>query len=642
MGKLFKYVRTDYKEDGRVIIYYEPTTDMYVDSYDRTTCTFCKRKVLGYSRHLFTKMWRISDFYGRYSPLYVSGDKSLVVEDDRDGMAKVMSPEEVMEDPSHYSFIKIDGTRISLDRATISREFSMNESYDLTVEGTFNFPTEDGIIVQDTMAAYFPITEEAMQDVSENVHIDSNMYTKCGGKLTLEPDHDIVYGIYILSIKKPEVLPAPLYKFMRENKYESIDRKKLKQFLDEYLREDTKRRAKILDEISQIGFMVSTRYSGALLSVENIKASMVPIEERKKLYEEYMKGGMTVSDYMKREAEMVESVKKDCVMTDIVESGSRGSWDQLKQLFVSRGFVTDVTGKIMKVPIYKNLTEGLDSRSMFLSCYGVRKGLADVADNTGVSGLMTRNLIYMAANTFQSSSRKACDSKRFLRMDINDEEEARAILGRYIFTDDTCNNMERITIDNYKQYIGCSVRLRSPLFCTDKHLCHFCCPHKELHELRKGKRWNVGLVSAASISEPLTQMVLRTFHHSGAAKKAMDNDMDDNAITDLSGVGRFFRKPKFTVDNVDKAVKKLFETFRGKKFIKFLYLEILISCLMWTKKKHKWRLAQDEEMKPVSMINVPGYESFLLGASHGLFARRALPSVGRSVGRSTFERLITD
>ena len=54
-----------------MIIYYEPTTDMYVDSYDRTTCTFCKRKVLGYSRHLFTKMWRISDFYGRYSPLYV-------------------------------------------------------------------------------------------------------------------------------------------------------------------------------------------------------------------------------------------------------------------------------------------------------------------------------------------------------------------------------------------------------------------------------------------------------------------------------------------------------------------------------------------------------------------------------------------
>jgi hypothetical protein len=181
------------------------------------------------------------------------------VEDITDGMAKIMSPEEVMEDPKRYSLIRTDGKRIPLLHATICRDFDMHEAYDLTVEGTFNFPTEDGIIVQDTMAAYFPVTEEARQDISENVHIDSNMYTKCGGKLTLEPDHDIVYGIYILSIKKPDSLPAPLYKFMRENRYESIDRKKLKQFLDEYLREDTKRRAKILDEISQIGFMVATR-----------------------------------------------------------------------------------------------------------------------------------------------------------------------------------------------------------------------------------------------------------------------------------------------------------------------------------------------------------------------------------------------
>lgn len=634
--RLFKQTCIKTRSDGVTVTYYEPCADIYVQSYDLKEDRFVRRKVTGYSRHDNVRMFKVSSLKGDFKPFSVSYDDSLIVLHDNKPVK--VSPLKIKENPSAYSLIRKGYSPVPATDISIEDE-GASTAYDLTVEGTFTFCNDDGIVLQDTMAAYFPITVEAETDVKENIHIDANMYTKCGGKLTLEPDHDIVYGIYILSMKKPDALPAPLYKYMIENKLTSIDRKSLKEFLDEYIKSgDSRSRAKILDELSQIGFMVSTRYSEALLSVENIKKSIVPIEERRKLYDEYISGNITMSQYMEKEKEMTESIHDVCPMTGIVESGSRGSWDQLRQLFVSRGFVTDISGEVIKVPIYKNLIEGLDSKSMFLSCYGVRKGLGDIADNTAVSGVMTRQMIYMAANTFQSSSRKDCGTNSYLPVTLNNETEARAVIGRYIFIDNN-RNMERITEKNYKNYIGCEIKLRSPIFCEGKHLCSYCCPHKKRSEL-EGKRWNVGLVAAASLSEPLTQMVLRTFHHSGSVRDGGD------VIQDLAGVRKFFSKPKFTSKNVQNAVMTLFRSFVSKKFIKLLYFEILISCMMWTTLKDgrrvKWRRHQKKRMYPISMNKVPSYETFLLGASYGCLSGRLINSIGRKVGATPFESLICD
>ena len=80
----------------------------------------------------------------------------------------------------------------------------------------------------------------------------------------------------------------------------------------------------------------------------------------------------------------------------MLDSGARGSKDQIRQLSGMRGLMAAPNGRIMELPILSNFREGLSVLEMFFSTHGARKGMTDTALKTADSGYLTRRLVDVA------------------------------------------------------------------------------------------------------------------------------------------------------------------------------------------------------------------------------------------------------
>ena len=76
----------------------------------------------------------------------------------------------------------------------------------------------------------------------------------------------------------------------------------------------------------------------------------------------------------------------------MLESGARGSKEQIRQLVGMRGLMAKPSGEIMETPIKTNFREGLSVFEYFISTHGARKGQADTALKTANSGYLTRTI----------------------------------------------------------------------------------------------------------------------------------------------------------------------------------------------------------------------------------------------------------
>ena len=655
--KLFKYSHT-----CKSVRHYCPIKPVYIEAISEKGEIGLK-EIIDYSVHENLIMYKIEHNENLFEPFWASEDHSLLVWDNQDEKVIKKSPLEILEEikelNSRYQFIssikdnnikhvKEGATLIPIIDLKIILDPNETTAYDFTVKDWYTFKLDNGIYVQDSMACYFTITEEGEADLIKNVSIENNLLLDYDNTTTLRPNHDIVYGIYLLSIKKPERLPKPLYEYMVKNNYDMIDKGRLINFMTEYIKNN--KNIDVFDEIMTLGFMISTRYNQTFLSIDNVINSIIPPKIRNELYEKYSNGEITMDEYMTEEDKLLKTLKEKCVFKDLINSGSRGSWGQAKQMFLQRGFVSNSAGETMPTPVKSNLAEGMSSRDLFLSCYGVRKGLSDIADNTAVSGTFGRALVYLGLEAKQGSSKKPCGTKRYVLFKPSTIKMCKSLIGRYIFEDDTCLNMSRITEENYKSYLNKDIRLRSPIYCEDKNYCHYCCPYVELKDIKKGRTYNVGVIAAQTLGEPTTQMVLRVFHHSGAVTHNDSNGADDDIVKDLRGVIRLFSKPNFDLSNINNYLKNLFLIYLQYKQVKMLYFEVLLSCLMWSKSNDNdstipdllWRLNQDAELILVGHNKVPALTGFLLGCAFRNFKRMLLTSLNKEVGESVFEKLILE
>lgn len=190
--------------------------------------------------------------------------------------------------------------------------------------------------------------------------------------------------------------------------------------------------------------------------------------------------------------------------TLMIRSGARGNWDQYKQMASEKGYISDVTGKILPDPVVHSLVNGLTPEEFFTTCYGGRKGLIDTADNTAKSGYLTRRLVYLLS-PLQLSDKEICHEDKTLQFFIRDEKIAQMLHGRY-------TKQGKITDDNYREFAGKVVDLYSPITCTDKEICKRC--YGDLFDIHKSHY--IGLIAAQSLGERTTQLTLRTKHTSGS------------------------------------------------------------------------------------------------------------------------------
>jgi DNA-directed RNA polymerase subunit beta' len=147
----------------------------------------------------------------------------------------------------------------------------------------------------------------------------------------------------------------------------------------------------------------------------------------------------------------------------MLDSGARGSKDQIRQLSGMRGLMAKPQksgaegGQIIENPILANFKEGLSVLEYFISTHGARKGLADTALKTADAGYLTRRLVDVAHDVIIHE--EDCGTLRGLVCTeiVVDNEKVRRETARYVkipqiidFTDKDGNDTMQQQIDaNY-------------------------------------------------------------------------------------------------------------------------------------------------------------------------------------------------
>ncbi|MCL2398860.1 MAG: DNA-directed RNA polymerase subunit beta' [Defluviitaleaceae bacterium] len=353
--------------------------------------------------------------------------------------------------------------------------------------------------------------------------------------------------------------------------------------------------AKVLDRIKDLGFHFATRGSltvsvsdmeipatkyevlaSAENTVENVqkmfrRGLMTDEERHSKVIDAWSEANRQIT------IDLMEGLGRYNNIFMMIDSGARGSRDQMKQLAGMRGLTVNPSGKVLEVPIKSNYREGLTVLEYFISGHSARKGLTDTALRTADSGYLTRRLVDVSQDIIirewdckQGSNKpenKDGESNAPVKLSASEipgmvvsafmdgsemiESLTDRIRGRWaiedivhpetgqliakadtLITPDQAEAIEAAGIDK--------VLIRTILTCRSRiGLCSKCYGANMAsgREVRIGE--SVGIIAAQSIGEPGTQLTMRTFHLGGIAS-------NEDITQGLPRVEELFeaRKPK--------------------------------------------------------------------------------------------------
>ena len=315
-----------------------------------------------------------------------------------------------------------------------------------------------------------------------------------------------------------------------------------------------------LDALKANGFYWST-WSGITVAFADVVSPEAKQEilvryenEAAEIEEQFELGALTEDDryaslidiWTKATAEVAEAMRENFpqrnTVYQMVVSGARGNWDQIRQLAGMRGLVADPKQRLIERPIKSNYREGLSVLEYFIATHGARKGLADTALRTADSGYLTRRLVDVSQDVIvreeDCGTRKGLTKRIFSWIEAGDEliKEPSEILGTTVFgttlARDAIDAEGNLVIEagtdlgdaEIQSAIDAGIEeitVRSVLTCdSNVGTCAACYGRS----LATGKRVDigeaVGIIAAQSIGEPGTQLTMRTFHTGGAAGAA--------------------------------------------------------------------------------------------------------------------------
>ncbi|MBI9070611.1 MAG: DNA-directed RNA polymerase subunit beta' [Melioribacteraceae bacterium] len=243
----------------------------------------------------------------------------------------------------------------------------------------------------------------------------------------------------------------------------------------------------------------------------------------------------------------------------MVDSGARGSQEQVRQLAGMRGLMMKPqktlkgsSGEIIENPIIANFKEGLSVLEYFISTHGARKGLADTALKTADAGYLTRRLCDVAQDVIISDH--DCGTIRGVYVsaikdgELEREPLAERIIGRVAQEDiydprtdeifvEAGNQINEEAADQIDEANLDSVYIRTVLTCeAEKGVCAKCYGRNLTTGQLVESGEAVGIIAAQSIGEPGTQLTLRTFHLGGTSSRIASQSMVESNV---EGIIRF-------------------------------------------------------------------------------------------------------
>lgn len=474
----------------------------------------------------------------------------------------------------------------------------------------------------DQVAVYLPHQKESLQECRDLMAMSNNVISPSDGQPWMGTNQEMVYGLYYITKEvdeesRPILVTSTSEALMRIQDGTPISRrckirrngkvidstfgkcllldilpeeidvtepwtKKVQKKMIKYLHDNypIEKVTELMQKFMELGFEWSTK-SGLSISVDTIKELEVDRSGLEKIRRSYYddKRDMELDTatpaldlehkMMDRKNKMIidwqtlfdnlvdEMLSKDNALTQMAKSGARGSKDQLSQLTVGKGLIAKPDGTVIDQPILNSLTDGLDIQEYFLSCHGARKGLADKGLSTAKSGFITRKLVEGARDLTILS--EDCGSNVGLPI-----ERERAN-GRVLLND--TNGVPKGTMISSDHDLPETVIVRSPVTCQDDQLCQKCYGNNPSYPGYVQLGENVGVIAAHALSEPLTQMTLRTFHTGGQMQNVGDGDETQDVVSQLPHLNTYFElsKPKkaATITSISGTVSIITDMEKG-------------------------------------------------------------------------------
>lgn len=464
-----------------------------------------------------------------------------------------------------------------------------------------------GDVDGDQMAVFLPISDKT-QEESKKLKPENNLFSSTNNEVAFSPSQDIIIGCYILTNDfKNDEKEDKLFKSKNEiiiayenNRIgihdkinliidgkripttvgrvvfnqiipekigyinETMKKKQLFDLIDRICRTVSKKESvEFLEKVKIMGFEYSTKF-GLTIGLDDLKEliqlnDLISDMKQESNIKEYNdKSFKGKEKYFESQFDWIQKIRNNLYeeikndrngfnnLSIMLESGARGTADQLNQLLGIRGLFVKPKRKIVNFtdllphkPICNNLKLGLKPDEYFISCSGSRKGLTDKIFGTSKSGYVGRKLVLALCDVFIAEL--DCKTNNYIKINLKDHSQEylkNRLLGKssfeniYIDTGEIIlKKNEIITEDIFNQlfiYNIKHIKIRSILSCQSLDgICSICYGADLSTNIFAENGTQIGIAAAHALSEPTTQLFMKTFHTGGFVSK-MNSDLSLN------------------------------------------------------------------------------------------------------------------
>lgn len=451
----------------------------------------------------------------------------------------------------------VNNVRVCWDEVeSIERTDCRETGYDLTVPGFETFMSVDGVILSNTLAVHVPVTEEARREAHRMLP-SANLFSPRDGTLMNLPSQEAVLGLYLATAggKKTgakfksaaeaiaayvagkadladevtvagkamtigqaavnAVLPA-------EYRDASIvvTKKKLASLLNSLAKAKPQIFADVVSKLKDIGNEHAYR-SGFSVGLSDLA---VDAKARDKIFAEADRKAKKIgvaAAYSEATGKLEASLKDSLTKSknpfyQMVVSGARGNMSQLRQILGAPVLVKDMNDQPIPVPIKKSFAEGLSIADYLATLPGARKGILDKSLMTSKPGAFSKELVSAAVS--ERITIPDCGTLRGKELSVEDHDVLDHYLAKGVKGLAHRNDLVTPALLAKLRGKAKTISVRSPATCeAPTGICQLCYGLDE-HGHRVDLGRNVGVLAAQTVTEPLTQMTLKTFHTGSVAE----------------------------------------------------------------------------------------------------------------------------
>lgn len=561
----------------------------------------------------------------------------------------------------------------------LSKKITM---YDITAPGPYTFMTASGIIIQDTMGIYVPVSHKAVEEAKQFTP------SKClehaaDGSIMLKPSHDIMTGMFYMTrsgkdlsqkysfgsvedaLKKYKTKEIEMYDTITiAGKKTTIGRELVGQVLPEsvkipeaglskktmggFLKNLSKTGPeqfnKTMDQLSKLSAKYDI-YSSISLGLDDLEPDYANRDKLVAETQKMMQKAKTDDDKRRIIAAQLprfDATVKDYIakhpetsLSQLMNANGKPSFDQYKQLISTPFAVSDVSGKAFPVITTKSYAEGLPVSEYWATSYGARTGMIQKRLETAEPGYFAKQVLSATINNVISE--EDCGTKEGVTIEL---EKKNDIVGRY-------EAGTNVLIDEaeYTKRLKSGakiIKLRSPLMCNCKEgTCSKCFGLRE-----NGKAAqigdNVGALAGTFLSEPMTQGSMKAFHSGAVLGAGASVSGGLKRMQQLTLVPDYL-KDKATLAKEDGRIERIEDNPAGGKNIFIAGERHLTGPRNIIKYKvgdtvHKGDALTDGPVKPQELLELKGMEAtqkYLVDSMQD-----TLKGMGKEMNRKLLETVV--